>query len=793
MSRRFPACVVILVAVLIPTDASHGATPQQVESAIKRGVDWLFARQKDNGTWEEVMQPDGPDWDVKGRQWGGLTAIATYALLASGQSPQNEKLLKPIAFLKQAEIVGTYALAMRCQVWNLLPRSPENRILFARDARLLASGAKTEGDARGLFNYWADGPGGRYDHSCSNYGVLGLWACAEANIEFPIGMWMAFEEAWRRHQLEDGSWSYIFQGGERESRGTLSMTSAGVATLFITQDYTRPNVGLNCEGVPVDLGLMVAMRWMAANFNKFREHHTHYTLYNIERVGVASGHKYIGDVNWYEVGADYLVKTQREDGGWGDIPSTCFSILFLVRGRAPVIFNKLEYELPQKGSSKPRPAAWNNRPRDIANITRWIGRQIERDLNWQIVNLKAPVEELHDAPVLFISGSEPLEFSPADQAKLKLYVEQGGLILGHADCGRKPFADSFRKLASAMFPDYEMRELPPQHPIYTSQQFHRSRWKSSPSVLGLSNGARELMLLIPAADPGKGWQVRAFEGQERSPLAELAANIVQYGVDKQNLRFKGERTVIARDARIVPFRTVRVARLQYAGIWDPEPEGWRRLPIIMHNNYAVTVQPQTVKLGTGALSSQFAAAHLTGTASLRLSQRERDELKAYVESGGTLIIDACGGNGEFAISAAALVNDLFPGKPIATPSTAHPMYSVAAPPITSVAYRQFTTRLLGRSVAPRIRTLDLGTRTAVFLSPEDLSVGLVGQPIDGIVGYESASATALMSHMILYAAGIRLSAEDIASIRTTGRPATRPATQPATLPATRALAAPAGK
>lgn len=779
------------VFALVVVASCPGATPEQVESAIKRGVEWLFARQKDNGTWEEVMQPDGPDWDVKGRQWGGLTAIATYALLASGQSPQNEKLLRPIAFLKQAEIVGTYALAMRCQVWSLLPQSPENRALFARDARLLASGAKTEGASRGLFNYWADGPGGRYDHSCANFGVLGLWACAEANIEFPLGMWVAFDEAWRRHQYEDGSWSYIFAGGERESRSTLSMTSAGVATLFITQDYTRPNMGLNCEGTPVDMNLLMGMRWMAANFSRFREHYTHYTLYNIERVGVASGHKYIGDINWYDVGADYLVRTQRDDGGWGDIPSTCFSILFLVRGRAPVVFGKLEYYPPQRPGARPAPSTWNNRPRDIANITRWIGRQIERDLNWQIVNLKAPVEELHDAPVLFIGGSEPLVLSAEDQAKLKLYIEQGGLVLGHADCGRKVFADSFRKLASAMFPDYEMRELPAQHPIYTGQQFSRSRWKSPPSVLGLSNGARELMLLIPAADPGRGWQVRSFEGQERGPLAELAANIVQYAVDKKNLRFKGERPTLARDAKIKPFRTIRIARLQYAGIWDPEPEGWRRLPIIMHNNYAVTLQVQTIRLGTGALSNQFAAAHITGTGALRLDQRQREELKAFIDGGGTLIIDACGGQGDFAISAAALINDMYPGRPIATPTVAHPMYSVVAPGITSVAYRQFTTRLVGRSTAPRIRALDVGGRTGVFLSPEDLSVGLVGQPIDGIVGYEPQSAALLMSHMILYAAGVRLSAEDIDSIRSTGQPATRPATQPTGAPSTRPAKQPA--
>ena len=57
-----------------------------------------------------------------------------------------------------------------------------------------------------------------------------------------------------------------------------------------------------------------------------------------------------------------------------------------------------------------RKADWNQRPRDVANLARWIGKQSEQDLNWQIVNLAAKVEDFHDAPILYISGSTPLTF-----------------------------------------------------------------------------------------------------------------------------------------------------------------------------------------------------------------------------------------------------------------------------------------------------------------------------------------------------------------------------------------------
>ena len=81
-------------------------------------------------------------------------------------------------------------------------------------------------------------------------------------------------------------------------------------------------------------------------------------------------------------------------------------------------------------------SGWNQRPRDMANFCRWMTRNLDgRFTNWQIVNLRAKPEELHDAPILYMAGSESFNLPKEDVEKLKLFVEQGGLILGNADCG----------------------------------------------------------------------------------------------------------------------------------------------------------------------------------------------------------------------------------------------------------------------------------------------------------------------------------------------------------------------
>ena len=61
-----------------------------------------------------------------------------------------------------------------------------------------------------------------------------------------------------------------------------------------------------------------------------------YFLWSVERVGVIYGLDKIGDVDWYEVGSDLLVKAQAQDGSWseknyGVEVNTAFALLFLCK------------------------------------------------------------------------------------------------------------------------------------------------------------------------------------------------------------------------------------------------------------------------------------------------------------------------------------------------------------------------------------------------------------------------------------------------------------------------------
>lgn len=769
----------ILLPCLITRPVSAGDS-RDIEQALSRAKRFLYAQFKD-GNWEKSPGQNLESQDkLTGSQWGGLTALATYALLAAGDNPNAEpRLSDAVTFLKRAKLTGTYALGIRCQVWLLLPQTPEIKSLMRHDAAALLAMMKTQGDAKGFYDYDARGKPTTYSLSRAQYAVLGMWAAAQAGVEIPTDYWRKVETAWIGHQDQTGGWNY--QKGNRDYPLTAGMTAAGVATLFIAQDYVQSGAGKECTGNVPNPAVERGLQWLTTHFDRaisekeLPREYPFSTLYAVERVGVASGLKYFGDHDWYREGTDYLIAHQRPDGSWyarssyfGPIPDTCFGILFLARGRAPLVMNKLRYGEPADAAApaaqparKPtalevakkltaKPVDWNQRPRDVANLSRWIGTVAERELNWQVLGPEASLRDLHDAPILYVSGSNPIDFDAPLKARLKEYVEGGGLILANADCGGRQFANSIRALGTELFPGYAFRELPADHPMYTAGVFPRAKWKNKPQVLGLSNGVRELMLLIPQADVGRVWHSR--EVAARQEAWQLGADIFFYAAGRRDLRYRGESHLVLADEKVKATHSVSVARLQYAGNWDPEPGGWRRFANILHNQHKLDLALHPVNPGSQRIETEKVA-HLTGTASFKLDERARIELRRFVEAGGLLVVDAAGGSAAFANAAEAEVKSIFPGAELASLPPDHVLFSAAGIKLEAVAYRPFAQKsLAGASKTPRLRAIVRGGRVAVILSREDLSAGLAGQPVNGIIGYDPQSATELMTRIILYAA-----------------------------------------
>ncbi|CAN5375196.1 DUF4159 domain-containing protein [soil metagenome] len=750
---------------------ARAATPEEVDDAIKKAIDVLYSTQKGDN-WENGAGGD--------KQETGLTALVVYGLLAAGEKPQTPKIAAAIEYLKKNPTKGIYALGLRAQVWNLIPHDKDESVRNAikGDAVLLLEGAKNASGTgyRGLYHYLVSQKD--YDASCSQYGVLGMWAMDRAGLEVSDDYWKAVENAWKKNQNSDNGWGYIKSTkADAHSASKLSMTAAGIATLFITQDYLSGAAGLKCTGNTDNAAIDKGMSWMEKNLgNEFKSGKVNlYSLYGVERIGVASGYKYFGQLDWYKVGADQLIKKQAPGGGWtGDkmtgerSGSSAFGILFLCRGRAPVVMNKLQYKIDGKEAN------WNERPRDAANVVKYIAKQMERDLNFQIVNLSVPVEDLHDSPILYIPGNQALKFTAAEEAKLKEFVEQGGLILGNADCGSAEFSKSFKALGMKLFPEAgEFRDITGDHPMFTRQRLWKT-WKTKPVVQGLSNKVRELMLLIPSGDPAKAWQ--QADNKSKEDQFQLLSEIFLYAVEGADLRNKGATYIVTAKPAIKATQSIKVARLEVGENPNPEPGGWRRLAAVMHNSYGTDIDSQLVKPAPDTLKD-FKVAHLTGTGKLKLTAEQQKAIKDFVEGGGTLIIDAAGGDTEFAGSVEDDLGAMFGKDASQLQNTIAPdnaIFNAASTPVGPISFRPYARGKIPRgTTTPLLHGITIKGRLAVIFSREDLSGALVGESIDGIIGYTPDSASAIMANLLTYASGGKKAAP--------APPASGPTTKPASV------------
>ena len=150
----------------------------------------------------------------------------------------------------------------------------------------------------------------------------------------------------------------------------------------------------------------------------------------------------------------------------------------------------------------------------------------------------------------------------------------------------------------------------------------------------------------------------------------------------------------------------------------------------------------------------FQVAHLTGTRAFTLTPPAREEIKRFVNAGGTLVVDAAGGSSEFAKSAETELEAMFGAADIKQLNQplppSHDLYNAGGKPLDEVHYRNFARVNLGALKTAQLRGIEKDGRLMVIDSKEDLSVGLVGQQVDGIIGYDPQTATTLMSKVLLY-------------------------------------------
>ena len=476
-----------LLVLLLPLEQSPPLTADgpkkerlvdQVRDAISRGVQYLRDQERGKGDWEI---------DTVSAAWpGGESSLALLALLNSGVDPRDPIIDRGLQYLRTVDPQHTYVVGLQTMVFAVAGRA-EDKERIQRNADWLI---KNRVFREKQFVGWSYGKGrnfGGSDNSNTQYALLGLHEAHLAGATIDKEVWESIRGFYLRSQHVDvrgyGGWGYA----DLEANGpSLTMTTAGLCGLLIAgmelnegRETLLPNgTATSCGNYMENQPVAAALGWIGDRFRVDHRHAVYYNLYGLERAGRLTGQRFLGDHDWYREGCEYLVAHQNQDGYWlpdfghdsFKIVATSFSLLFLSKGRTPILINKLVH-----GPG----ADWNNDHEDARHLVEYAGKELfkRQPLAWQIFDAKrgfvennheellTVVGDLMQSPIAYFNGHRAPTFTQAEEDMLKEYIEQGGFIFAEACCGRPEFDRGFRELLTRLFPDTPLKPLAPEHPI----------------------------------------------------------------------------------------------------------------------------------------------------------------------------------------------------------------------------------------------------------------------------------------------------------------------------------------
>ncbi len=784
LARPFSAvCYLAGLILLVPSvAAAEEITPGKIGTVIERAADWLIRQQNPDGTWQAAMRTD--------ETVVGATSLVVLALANAGVPADDPAMQKALDWIRRQEPKDTYSVSLQTQALAMV--SPQTDLpILERNVRWLENAQTADGQAAGAWSYGASRGGG--DNSNSQFAILGLHEAERAGVRVSPMVWKLAERYWTSCQKGNGSWGYTAGGGN----GTGSMTCAGIASVWITAEHTeRPDARLMAGGVsccgggsspkPLEQGL----RWLARNFSVTENPSTgsqtwlFYYLYGLERVGRFTARRFIGTHDWYLEGAEMFVKAQdqlsgnfRNRGVEDPVVATSFALLFLAKGRRPVVIAKSRHG--------PRDD-WNQHGHDIAHLVDFVEQRWKEDypagLSWHVVETEtATGDDLAQAPVLWIGGKSGLNLGPEPGRKLRQYIDRGGFIFAEPACPEgEEFDKQFRQLVTEIFPEpeYQLNLLPPEHPAWHAEQLVPPNHQRP--LLGVDYGCRTCLIYAPPGGLGDDdpalpslsclWELagpysRGFPENVREQIdaaIAIGANVIAYATNRE---LKNKDELFAAEKPQQPQGTeiargqLTIGKLKHGGLCDAAPAALANILRAAARELGVRVDDTPALLDL--IDPQIFRHHMLfmhGRQAFAFDGPQRANLQTFLKRGGTLLADSVCAAAGFTEAFRREISLAIPDRPLEPIPVDDPLFSAA----DSGGYdlREVTVRepaggdgplvARKRKVPPKLEGIRIDDRWAVIFSPYDISCALEKQNSMECTGYDRDDAEKIALNVLLY-------------------------------------------
>lgn len=367
MSSKFMICFtcVVMIGLIYPqvgqTTQDESTIKEAVKPAIEAGVEYLRQQQTNQGTWafQGSSALDSP-------QVVGATALCGIALMECNVPTSDKQVQAAYRVVKaaanDARFNYTYSV---CLSMLFLDRYHKGKLNNHGDAAailrlglLIANGQSNDG--RWGYNL----PGGAVDNSNTQFCVVALWIakkyCKPKSNQLRIITQALYntEKKMRASQTQEGGWTYDPSNVQVGAKTTGSMTCAGILGIALSSGLRAEQQLASFRGaggaddggdvvkfLDQDPAIAAAKLYLSQAISTFnnpaavQEGHITYFLWSLERVATLYKwkNKNFNNVDWFEIGARYLMSKQQRNGSWnldflsGATIDTAFSLLFLAK------------------------------------------------------------------------------------------------------------------------------------------------------------------------------------------------------------------------------------------------------------------------------------------------------------------------------------------------------------------------------------------------------------------------------------------------------------------------------
>ena len=791
---RWPFLVALLLIVgcAVPLSAAD-IDPEKVSKAIERGVIYLKGKQKADGSWEGYPNESGSS------EPSGLTSLCVIALRSAGVPKDDPAIVRALQYLRGIRFGGgnyhNYAASLQTMAMALC--DPERDLpLIRNNVRWLEELQLQKGSSSGGWSYTPKQTNS--DNSNAQFSILALYEAERVGVSAKHETWQRAKKYWEQTQNQRGSWGYTPTGDKGSSGDTGSMTCAGIASLVITSGMTGQGgavvrgdriichtPGADPDQNRIQNGLtFLANHFSVDNNPNMGQTYLYYYLYGLERVGRMTAQRFIGKHDWYREGTDFLLQRKGELGVyWSDtsqstLMPTSFAIIFLSRGRWPILVSKIQY-----GDDK----SWNMHANDVDHLTRYVESRWKNELTWQVINLSpATSEDLMQSPVLYLSGNRsPLPKTDREMEstvrKLRDYLDHGGFIFAEAQPNDESFATGFRELIRRVLPEegYELRLLDVTHPIWHAEvEIEPDQIRP---IEGINFGCRTSVVFCPAEKQGDGnrpslsclWEVaKAYERDEPYPAGvqrqidaglDIGINILAYATNRE-MKTKDQKmleTVGMALAGVNQRRgRVYLGLLEQGGGANSAP---RAVPNMLQWAEVSLGIPVDIRVDRVSMVDpsvfDYPILFMHGRGTFTFSAEERERFGNFIGNGGTLFANAICSSPPFVDAFKREMQQIFPESPFVRIPNDDPLFSDQYGGFTIERLRVQTPRLSpGRQMqlapqeqVPELYGIKVDDRWAVVFSPLDVSCALEKTSTLDCKGYHPESALRLAVNVLMYA------------------------------------------